>query len=255
MLLRRIRKELHDQNWTSVAIELVIVIVGVFIGTQVSNLNQQRIEKQQTQDLLVRMRPQLQSTLYTFDSFRAYYRTTRIYAGTAFAGWAHDPRISDTQFVIAAYQASQIIPWGANDNTFALIVGADQVRYIADPQTRDWLSQILMFDTSDMHTAAVSTPYRTDVRLVIPNAVQEAIRLQCGDRILPGSVSAFRLPETCVLVLPSEVASAAAAALRARPALVNELNGQLAAEATFLENVQSLDGRVRQLSARLGKTS
>ena len=52
MFLRRIIENLKTQNWTAIAIEFAIVIVGVFIGTQVSNWNQERIEKSETAQLL-----------------------------------------------------------------------------------------------------------------------------------------------------------------------------------------------------------
>jgi hypothetical protein len=45
MILRRLIKHLRDQHWTLIAIDLMIVVVGVFIGTQVSNWNDARIER------------------------------------------------------------------------------------------------------------------------------------------------------------------------------------------------------------------
>jgi hypothetical protein len=32
MLLRRVMKHVKDQNWTTVALDFMIVVVGVFIG-------------------------------------------------------------------------------------------------------------------------------------------------------------------------------------------------------------------------------
>ena len=46
MILRRITQHLKQQHWTGVFIELVIVILGVFIGLQVSNWNQARQDNQ-----------------------------------------------------------------------------------------------------------------------------------------------------------------------------------------------------------------
>ena len=37
MFLRRIAAHLKTQNWTAVGLDLLIVVIGVFIGTQVSN--------------------------------------------------------------------------------------------------------------------------------------------------------------------------------------------------------------------------
>ncbi|EED35988.1 conserved hypothetical protein [Luminiphilus syltensis NOR5-1B] len=42
MLLRRITEHVRNQNWVAVGIDLLIVIVGVVIGIQVANWNDQR---------------------------------------------------------------------------------------------------------------------------------------------------------------------------------------------------------------------
>jgi len=40
MILRRITEHVKDQNWFAVGIDFFIVVVGVFIGIQVSNWNE-----------------------------------------------------------------------------------------------------------------------------------------------------------------------------------------------------------------------
>ena len=37
MLLRRVIEHVKAQNWTAVALDFVIVVIGVFIGIQVAN--------------------------------------------------------------------------------------------------------------------------------------------------------------------------------------------------------------------------
>jgi len=45
MLLRRVIEHVKSQNWTAVVLDFVIVVVGVFIGIQVSNWNAARGER------------------------------------------------------------------------------------------------------------------------------------------------------------------------------------------------------------------
>ena len=45
MLLRRITKHVTDQNWFAVFIDFLIVVVGVYIGVQVSNWNADRQDR------------------------------------------------------------------------------------------------------------------------------------------------------------------------------------------------------------------
>ena len=45
MLLRSVTRHVRQQNWTAICIDLVIVVVGVFIGIQVSNWNDERVSR------------------------------------------------------------------------------------------------------------------------------------------------------------------------------------------------------------------
>ena len=63
MILRRLTANVKAQNWTAIAIEFVIVVIGVFIGTQVSNWNQERVEKQATERMLEQLVPELRNQL------------------------------------------------------------------------------------------------------------------------------------------------------------------------------------------------
>lgn len=55
MLFRRIAQHVKEQNWTAVGIDFVIVIVGVFLGIQVSNWNEARVQAQNTATLVERL--------------------------------------------------------------------------------------------------------------------------------------------------------------------------------------------------------
>jgi hypothetical protein len=46
MILRRVIQHFRKQEWTAIAIDLVIVVVGVVIGIQVANWNEARIERE-----------------------------------------------------------------------------------------------------------------------------------------------------------------------------------------------------------------
>jgi hypothetical protein len=44
MILRRVTRHVKDENWFAVGLDFVIVVVGVFIGIQVANWNDERLE-------------------------------------------------------------------------------------------------------------------------------------------------------------------------------------------------------------------
>lgn len=55
MLLRRVIEHTKAQNWTAIAIDFVIVVVGVFIGVQVSNWNDAVVEQKAASLVLQRI--------------------------------------------------------------------------------------------------------------------------------------------------------------------------------------------------------
>jgi hypothetical protein len=257
MILRRLTENLRAQNWTAITIEFVIVVVGVFIGTQVANWNQERIERRETERLLVHLVPELQSQMEFFDSVRAYYATTRRHAERALAAWTNDSALSDEEFVIAAYQASQIAGIGTNAENWALTFGGEQLRNIDDQKVRRNLELMLTSDYGAVSINAVASPYREQVRRVIPIRIQDDIRRECGDRNVKGSAGFIIviLPKSCGLRLPPAEAARVAAALRARPQLAEELNWHLAAIAAFLANADILEVPIRELHRDLAKAS
>ena len=255
MILRRLTENLRAQNWTAITIEFLIVVIGVFIGTQVANWNQERIARGETERMLEQLVPELQSQLEYYDNVRTYYATSRRYADQALAAWKDDPRLSDEQFVIAAYQASQITGIGTNAENWALTFGGEQLRNIDDPKIRRNMELMLTADYSTVTLDAVASPYREQVRRVIPIRVQDDIRRECGDRNVTGKAGLIFviLPPSCSLRIAPAEAALIASALRARPDLAEELNWHLAAIAVFLANADILEVPIRELHRDLAQ--
>ena len=52
MILRRVIQHVRDQNWTAIAIDFVIVVVGVFVGIQLGNWNAERLDQQRRDQIV-----------------------------------------------------------------------------------------------------------------------------------------------------------------------------------------------------------
>ena len=70
MLLRRITQHVKAQNWTAVALDFVIVVVGVFIGIQVANWNDGLAEKTAFERQLSTVRVEMVENLARFEESR-----------------------------------------------------------------------------------------------------------------------------------------------------------------------------------------
>lgn len=55
MLLNRITQYIKNQNWLAVALEFLIVVLGIFVGLQVDNWNEERKTRSEEQEYLLRL--------------------------------------------------------------------------------------------------------------------------------------------------------------------------------------------------------
>jgi hypothetical protein len=73
MILRRVIAHVRKQEWTAIAIDLVIVVLGVFIGLQVQAFAVERDRQKSERDYLTRLHGEIEQLLET----RARYDRTR----------------------------------------------------------------------------------------------------------------------------------------------------------------------------------
>ena len=67
MILRRVIEHVRKQEWTAIGIDLVIVVVGVFIGIQVANWNEERIERSLEATYLSRLADDVRGDIVEID--------------------------------------------------------------------------------------------------------------------------------------------------------------------------------------------
>lgn len=67
MLLHRVIEHVKHQNWTAVALDFFIVVMGVFIGIQVANWNEERAARAKEYSYLVRLQEDLEQSIATID--------------------------------------------------------------------------------------------------------------------------------------------------------------------------------------------
>lgn len=252
MIFRRLSLNLRRQNWTAIAIEFVLLVLGVYLGLIAANWNQERIAQKETDSLLSQLAEELTNYSGNLLEAERYYEIPRRYAERAALGWVGDPSVSDREFVIAAYQASQITGATGEAAVMAQVFGAGQLRTIKDSEIRQSLARVIGWDVAPLSLAAVSTPYRQGVRRIIPSPIQDAIREQCGDRTPLGSETP-RLPATCEIEIAPALARQAASALRARSELPEELQWHGAAVANQIYNIRELRSRIADFTAAVDR--
>ena len=68
MILRRIIAHFRKQEWTAIGIDFVIVVLGVFVATQVSEWNTARLERAEYRRAVERLETEIAANLEFIDS-------------------------------------------------------------------------------------------------------------------------------------------------------------------------------------------
>ena len=254
MILRRIREHVSHHNWFAVAVDFVIVVLGVFVGIQASNWNQARADRQQAREYRAMLQSDLDANLENLAMRKRYYGWVRDEALATLAGLKRPSSNVDGQFLIDAYQATQIQPWALKRNTYDEILSVGAMAKLGDPLLRDKIANYYV--TSDVTGANISVvpPYRDIVRRIMPYAVQQAIRARCNERIVQnsrGSVDIILPKGSCPLGLDATTVRQAVIQVHDWPTLALDVNRQLVDLDQKLLSVDAIWRRATALKAAL----
>jgi hypothetical protein len=224
MVIRRIREHVGSHNWFAVFVDLIIVIIGVVIGLQVSNWNAARIERRevsayQTQiiDDLIANEQELVERLH-------YYRQVRAHALAAMKALGRSGPLGEA-FLVNGYQATQVSPIRMERSAYDEMIASGMAKRFGDPAVRRRLSSYYA-GTDRLEAGTIfATGYREKIRREMMLAAQQRIRERCSDVIAISveGVEAVTLPERCSLQLPPAMISRAADDLKEIPELEQEL--------------------------------
>ena len=230
MVVRSIREHVAAHNWFAVAIDFLIVVAGIVIGTQVNNWNQERIERNQGKEYRDRLIADLRSNETDYRNRQAYYREVRRHAEATLAAIDAPLRTGDEAFLIAAYQASQITFRRIKRFTYDELVSTGGVKRLGDAGFREQIaSYYITVETGNVILDFIPE-YRENLRQVMSHTAQRAIRSQCSETVVreaDGSAT-VTLPTACALDLDPATVASAAKAVRSLPSIRNDLTRLLA---------------------------
>jgi hypothetical protein len=229
MILRRVREHVAHHNWFAVAIDLGIVVVGVFLGTQANNWNESRIAARQARQDLAMLVDDLQANRQNLDVHRRYYEWVREEGLKTLAAMDRPRSALGEQFLVDAYQTSQLLPWEMKRNTYEQIIASGSIGNIGDTAIRDHITNY--YATSDVTGINLTTvmPYRDILRRAMPYAVQHEVRTDCGEKIFddPRGETEMVLPRNCTIRLDPATVRRAVDQVRDTPGLALDLNRQI----------------------------
>lgn len=179
MILRRVIEHVKAQNWTAVSLDFLIVVIGVFVGIQVSNWNDARVDQRRAQDYLARIGGDLDADIAAIADRVNFWGRVADYGalGLNYAETGEPGDHTQWDLLLAYFQASQVAELVPLQATFDELKSAGELGLIADPAFRNALSDYYMFTASA--TVTERPPYRAKVRGVIPLSIQSYIWDNC----------------------------------------------------------------------------
>ncbi|MDZ7629070.1 MAG: hypothetical protein U5J99_11790 [Parvularculaceae bacterium] len=251
MILRRVIDHVRAQNWLAVAIDFVIVILGVFLGIQLGNWNAAQADARLGLDYVERLTRDLRLDEISVRSEAAYYAAVleSVQRTDALLGAADaDPRA----LVVNAYRASEISYGAPVRATWDEIVAAGHLDLLPDGAAGKGLSEYYAFDIrQDIYRAGLMSGYRQTVRKIIPMSIQIAMREGCSDvRNADGYIVSFK--DECTLDADPAAIEATAAALKSDPDVAAELRYQYSFAVSGVLNIKGAQATLERGLAALG---
>lgn len=237
MLLRRFLEHLRKQPWTAITIEFLIVVLGVFVASQVTEWSAAQADRRLGREYTARLLGDLEQDLENRRLLIAYYDAVYQSAERSVA-LLQDPGADPQAVVVNAYRATEYAFYPATRATWDTIVSAGDTRLLPQQAVASGLADYFGNDaTQDILNEMRQTAYRQRVRSLLPHEVQAAIRERCGDvRNDAQEIVGFR--NDCDLGLTSATLRSAAQRLQREPAVLDDLAYQFSALVAARANLQ-----------------
>jgi len=249
MIPGRFAKALKEQNWTTILIEFVLLVAGVFLGIQAANWNGQRAEDIRAQAYLTRIRGNLETDLHSIER-RVVFWNKVIDDGKAAIRYAETGELRDGsawKTVLAFYQASQLWQWTTTDATYQEMRSGGELGLIRDETLRDALSQYYVESGAAVAYLFDTQPeYRKLVRGLTPSIVADHVWTKCWAQ--PSPIEQQLLD--CDSPIPEVDAEAVLAGYLKDPKLLPELRFWVANQGVAINVITNYKPMLGEMLAR-----
>ena len=245
MILRRVIKHVQDQEWTAIAIDFLIVVIGVFVGLQVSNWNAAIQERARAAVYSERLKAELGAELEYATALLEYNTVASRAGDAAYLGLSGKSAMDDETILINAYRASQYNWYERRRAAFDEIVASGSLALISDVGLRE--TAIGIYNTpvfSIILSEGQASRYRDLFRMAIEPSLHDDLSKNCGDKEYDShgaAVGLLTMDYPCTLTVSPEEMTEGVLALRSDPEVARALK---------LRNAQ-VSGRMYDLEATI----
>ena len=256
MAVRRFRHHIADKDWFAVGIDVLVVVLGVFLGLQANNWNENRLDRQRGEQYRQRLINDLDANQQDFGQRVAYYRQVHDLGYAALQDLQRSNNPDPVAFLNAAFKASYILPRSTRRATYQEIVSAGAMGSIEEESTRQKI--MIYYSSLDMTDVLTATlpPYRDKLRSIMPYEVQRTILADCPEingKDRQGRPNIF-LNASCRPTLDPKTAAEAAAQIRSAPGIQFELTRSMMDNRSKISQFQTMQQEAKELRAALEAT-
>lgn len=237
MIIDQVTRSLRARDWTSVVVEIVIVIVGILVALQLDNWNQNRKAEAQAEIWRAAIIEDLRSTQRNLEWRIDYYEQALAFAETTLPALQDDAPVTAEQgwnIVLGAFQAGQIMPFRVDGPTYREVQAEGALSSVAGRDVLTKLATYYEIVSNDVEViSGGSPPYRDMIREKMPWPIQRHIwASNCQDQTINEDDGGF------VFVLEH----------CAKPDLDDEILGALERFRSDIDLKDKLRGRMSQLT-------
>lgn len=254
MILRRIARGIKDQDWVVITIEIMIVVIGIFLGMQVTEWNENRKEQDLTDSYQKNLLTDLNNDISTLDS-RIEYLTSLISHGKAAIALLEAETKSDddpVRDIIKFYWATNKWPYNSHQPTYDELKSSGRLDLIGNREARDSLITLYNRRTDAKEIGIDNLPYRRLVRGIVPVDVGASILNACESfSENDAGVTVIMLTQDCTIDMDPHKAKDILKQILKYPDLQHALNAQLSNLSTYRMSLNNLRGATENRIAML----
>ena len=186
MILRRFTQHIKEQNWFAVGLDVIVVVVGIFLGMQVTEWNEERQRQELSEAITERLINDLLYEAFNYEYLVEYYDDVQSNINRVISDLENQNQQSDIDFLVSAYRSTQYLIYYRRTTTFDEITANGQIDLIKDPLVKSTAEYAYNFDLmSNIGDFGTGSEYRRRFRMLIPIWIQEELLKNCGDKVVP----------------------------------------------------------------------
>lgn len=225
MILRRLIDNVNEQNWFVVLLDVSVVMVGIFLGMQVTDWNDERkdndLQRIYNERLIIDFKNEKKGAQARINYFNG--TKTHGYKALTYLNQSSSHRIPMKEVLVAFMMASGRWENSSKQNTYDELINSGRIHLIADFDLRDVINQYYSDNTMRMIEFARMSSYFITIRSIIPPDIQKVILNNC-EKIEGVLQVTIYIKQPCQLNLNNETVLATIKLIEKHPTLQSELN-------------------------------